>query len=91
MHCGGCFIIRFINALSADLFWKQCIKTGHGDSPKNHFKTVSPPVIDVICLMIWCHERILGLDPFSTTAYESCEALVPFQSRVGLWIAIIDI
>ena len=26
MLCGGCFIIRFIVALSADLFWKQCIK-----------------------------------------------------------------
>jgi len=32
MHCGGCFIVRFIDALSADLFensaLKRTIKTG---------------------------------------------------------------
>jgi len=26
---GGCFTIRFIDVLSADLFWKQCIETDH--------------------------------------------------------------
>ena len=42
MHCGGCFIIRFIDALSADLFWKQWSETGfifrpfHDDGPRLH-------------------------------------------------------
>jgi len=33
MHCGGCFIVCFIDALSADLFWKQCIELGYSDWP----------------------------------------------------------